>query len=137
MCLSEAVDKVLAALKAEEGLGGCVVIKAYPYIKKPTRMKSTVIAVSPCEAELSNTSLGGDRMFGRFTVRAYIYSPQDAGSPAENGISDSVFKALLTLQPAQITLSDFKRADVLGAFEAECRVSFNSHYGNKEDNNAG
>ena len=128
MYLQSAVEAVFNALKSSEALDGCVIIKAFPFVKKPARLRHTVITVSPAQAKLKNTELGGENAVGIFCVSIDIFTPQEQGCPAQNGVTDSIIKAVYPLCPTELYVSDFKGSDELGAFEAKCTASFSDVY---------
>ena len=129
MYLISPVNRVYAALRESEGLGNCVIIKAFPFTKKPTRLRHTVITVSPSETRLKNTALGEERACGKFGVSIDVFTPQQEGSPAENGVADSIIKALYPLEPTEIEISEYSASDELGAFSVKLKAFFSGEYG--------
>lgn len=128
MRLHSMTGKVYRSLKNSEALSDCRVIMAFPYIKKPTRLTKTVITVSPAGAVLKGFTLGEKSVFGDFSVNIDMFTPQEKGSPSENGLLDLVTQAALSLEPTSIKLGGFNSNDVLGAFEAQCTVTFSDTF---------
>ena len=126
MYLLTAAEKVYQALKNCEALSNCVIIKAYPYAKKPTRLRRTFITVSPAEAEVKNTALGGNSLYGKFSVSIDVFAPQESGTPVENGVTDGIVSAVLPLEPAEIKIGSFTANDDLSSFCAKCLLTFSS-----------
>ncbi len=137
MYLNLITDKVYRTLKEYGALSECAIIKAFPYAKKPTRLTRTVITVSPGGALLNNTALGEECAFGEFSVNINIFTPQEQGSPADNGTLDTVTQALLPLEPIRIKTGGFDGNDMLGAFEAQCTAVFSDILSTEDNSNEG
>ncbi len=133
MYLRQLTDEVFSALRGYSGLENCVIIKAFPFAKKPAKLAHTVITVSPDTAVFENTALGEESAYGIYAVGIDVFTPQEQGSPAENGALDFVVSALLPLKPSKIELGGFKASDSLGAFCSHCRVTFSDLFNTEDD----
>ena len=128
MRLYQASDEVYRALKSSESLKDCYIIKAYPCAVKPTRLKRTVITVSPAVGEFESEALGGGEYYGGFYVKTDIFIPFSFGSPVKSEVTDGVIKALCMLKPSQIKAGEFKSDDNLSALHAECEIRLFGEY---------
>ena len=133
MYLAAETNRVYNALKDCAALDGCRIIKAYPYAKKPTKLRRTVITVSPSDAEFKNTALGFECAYGKYAVAVDIFIPLESGSPAESGVCDGVINGVLALKPDGIRLTEFRPYDELGAYGARCIVSFSGSVNSPEN----
>ncbi len=124
MYLRSEIEQISGLLRSAEALGDCLVIKAYPYAKLPSRLGRAVIALSPSELQADGAEIGGERYFGEYTVNADIYVPQEWGSPAATDYAERTVNALLSLNPVRIRLGGIEAADALKCFKLRCAFSF-------------
>ena len=124
MFLKAELNRIYDALRSAQALEECSVIKAYPYVKKPTVLKSTVITVCPAAADMKNVSLGGECLFGSYGFYVDVFIPQQEGTPCNNGFIEDVIEVLSQLEPKRIKVFDLKKEDVLNAFNVKCLVEF-------------
>lgn len=125
MYLRSECEALLNLLKESGELGGCYIILAYPFAKKPTRLTKPIIAVSPAGLEGKAAEIGEERYFGEYTLCADIYLPQQLGSPAAYDIAERVIGAALSLNPIRIKLAEIESDDALDCFRVGCAFSFN------------
>lgn len=128
MYLMSVTDRVFETLKGSEALSDCVIIRAFPFAKKPTRLIHSIITVSPDRTEFKNIALGGECAFGTFAVAVDVFSPQEFGSPVTSGVCDNVIKALLETKPVKISVSPYSEEDDLGAFRVRCTAYYSERF---------
>ena len=124
MYLQAELNKIYTALKESEALENYIVIKAYPYATKPTKLQKSVITVSPAASELKNVTLGEKSAFGTYGIYTDIFIPQESGSPCGSDAVQKIIEILSDFEPVNIKISEFKNEDVLNAFSLRCLFRF-------------
>ena len=126
MFLQAELNRAYEALKASEELSDFSIIKAYPYVKKPTILQSTVITICPAASNLKSVSLGSEELFGTYGIYVDVFIPQQEGSPCDNTAVEGITEALLPLGAVKVSISDVEREDVLNAFCVRCLFEFSA-----------
>jgi len=124
MSLFDLTDTVYNCLKSTAFPEGTAVIKAFPYIDKPTRLENAVIAVTPGETELESAGIGACEQYGEVKVRADIFSPQQNGSEALLAVTRTAVTAGLELSPLKIYVSPVGAEDRLSCLCCSCIFTF-------------
>ncbi len=125
MCLDNELDDFIDRLKNNEALSDVKIIKAYPYITKPARLKNTVITVSPSEINGESISLGQEDIFASYTIDSDIYVPVEFGSPRMWEYIRGVLLAQMNSIPASVFVSRVTADDKLSCYTARCSITYN------------
>ena len=132
MYLAAETEAVYRLLTAEEALAGTHIIKAYPYVNKPTRLKKPVLCIAPCGLEAERCAVGQKQYLGSYRIRISVYVPQSLGSPVVDRTLEAVIKALGATGFHRLQVSDIKTMDVIDCFTAACEVTYRSQIGFSE-----
>ena len=124
MNLSDMTSAVYSQLSSAVFDYGVKVIKAYPYLDKPTRLEKAVIAVSPEKTELEPAGIGNEEQYGEIRVVADIFVPQNFGSEALRSLSEQAVKAALVLEPSGVGVFPIKAEDRLDCLRCSCTFTF-------------
>lgn len=133
MCLAKAVDEFVTRLKDCEALEGVSIIKAYPFVKKPTKLDNVVIAVSPAQIESKAVSIGEDNMFSTYTIDADVFIPQELGSPEMWKYIQAVLLSQAESFPVAVATSQIKANDKISCYTAKCSFTYNGELELLED----
>ena len=124
MDLSDMNGAVYSALEGAFQTG-TKVIKAFPFVDKPVRLDTTVIAVSPSYINLDSAGIGCEEQYGEVKITAAIYTPQHLGSAALLETAESAVNAVLPLMPRAVALSPIEAWDKLNCIACRCTFTFN------------
>ena len=125
MCLDNELDAFIERLKTSEALGDAKIIKAYPYVLKPTKLKNTVIAVSPSEISAQSISLGQENFFASYVIDADIYVPVELGSPKIWEYIRGILLSQMNSFPSSVSVSKVTAEDRLSCCTAKCSITYN------------
>lgn len=135
MYLDDKTDAVIAALKSADALSDCKIIKAFPFVRKPTFIGKSVIAVSPYSVDVENIAVGQECCFGNYSIEAEIFSPQELGTPGIAGTVEKMLGALMNLEPKGIKAYPIDIDANLRCYTAKCVLTFNGEisFGGEND----
>ncbi len=122
--LSKAVDDFIATLKQTEDFGTIKVIKAYPYVIKPTKLSKIVVAVSLGDVSAENISVGDNCIFGTYRIDSYIYSPYAVGADVLPLVAEKIFACCLGFNPVAITTSQVDTDATTLCYTLKCSITF-------------
>lgn len=125
MCLDKELDAFVERLKNSEALSDVKIIKSYPYASKPTRLKNTVITVSPSEISGESISIGQENIFAKYTIDADIYVPVELGPPRMWEYIRAVLLAQVNSYPTAVFVSRVTANDKLSCCTARCSFTYN------------
>ncbi len=125
MYLNKEIDEFILNLEANSFFSDMKIIKAYPYAIKPTRLKKTVIAVSPSQISAKNISLGETHFFADYKIDVDIYVPQQFGADSIINIVREILGCAAGFYAVGVTASKINADDNLNCFTSKCTVEFN------------
>lgn len=129
MCLDHELDTFIERLKKSEALRDVQIIKAYPYVTKPTRLNHAVITVSPSEIKGESISIGQEDIFASCTIDADIYVPVEFGSPRMWEYIRYILLAQMNGVPTAVSVSRVAADDKLSCYTAKCSLTYNGVLG--------
>lgn len=125
MCLDHELNTFIDRLKNSEAFSDVQIIKAYPYVTKPTRLKNAVITVSPSEISGKSISIGQENIFASYTIDADIYVPVESGSPRMWEYIRNILLAQMNSIPTAVSVSRVTADDKLSCYTARCSLTYN------------
>lgn len=102
MYLNKLIDEIAAKMKSDDNFENINIIKAYPYVDKPTILKKQVITVHPYALDLQSIAVEQQIMQGEYSVEFDIFSPFDMGSPSVCELSEKIMCFLKPYNPINI-----------------------------------
>lgn len=133
MFLTDELDAFIERLKISPLLESTNIIKAYPYVMKPTRLDNVVITVSPAGIDGKSTSIGDENIFAYYTIDADIFVPQELGSPKMGEYIQAVLSSQISSAPCGIAASGVKANDKISCFTVKCSFTYNGELELRED----
>lgn len=124
MHLSNEIDAFIERLKACDGLKACKIVKAFPYITKPTILKNPVIAVSCATVQAECVELGGEEMCGSFKICASIFLPTKNGSAGVYDLVANVLGSQAGAYPCAVSVGEINADNELDCLNVECVFDF-------------
>lgn len=125
MCLDDELDAFIERLKSCEALEDVRIIKAYPYVLKPTKLKRAVITVSPSEINAQKISLGQKNLFASYVIDADIFVPVELGSPKIWEYIRGILLSQTNSFPSSVYVSRVTAVDKLSCCTVKCSVTYN------------
>lgn len=126
MYLSAETDIIYRLLKSADGLQNVHVVKAYPFINKPTRLKQPVVCVSPAGFDATHCALGQTHYLCSYRIRVSVYVPQHFGTPVADETMEAVVHALTMTDFRRLQVDDIQSVDAIDCFATACTVSYQS-----------
>lgn len=133
--LSDEIDNFIERLKACDGLKDCKIVKAFPYITKPTILKCPVIAVSCKMIQTECIELGGEEMCGSFKICASIFLPAKNGSAGVYDLVANVLDSQAGAYPCAVSVGEINADNELDCLTVECELAFPCAMNLGEDDN--
>lgn len=133
--LNKEIDEFVIRLEKNSFFSQIKVIKAYPYAIKPTRLKKTVITVSPSQISAENISLGETHLFADYKIDVDIYVPQQIGADSIISIVREIFRCAAGFYAVGVTASKITADDNLNCFISKCTIEFNGEIDLGSDEN--
>lgn len=134
MYLTNETASILQLLKSNEALADTHIIKAYPYVNKPTRLKKPVLCVAPGGMEADHIAIGQKQYLGSYSIIVSVFVPHSLGSPVADKTLEAVIQSLSTTGFHRLQVSDIRTADAIDCFTATCKASYRSQILFSEDN---
>lgn len=125
--LSNVVDDFISALNQRTDFDGIKVIKAYPYVIKPTKLSKIVVAVSLGDVSGDNVSIGDNCVFGTYRIDACIYSPYDVGADVLPQVAEKIFDTCVNYNPVAITTTQIDTNATALCYTLKCSVTFSDY----------
>lgn len=126
MYLSSETEAVFRLLKDNEALADTHIIKAYPYVNKPTRLKKPVLCVAPGGLEATHLSLGQEQYLGSYGIVISVFVPHSLGSPTADKTLDAVIQSLRSTDFHRLQVSEISSVDAIDCFTAVCKAEYRS-----------
>ena len=133
MYLATVTDAVYQTLSACEALADASVIRAFPYVKKPLRMKTPVLCVSPSGVQASRAALGGECFMGEYGVDIDLFVPHCLGSPVAETLLEKAAAAVCAMGITHIRIGAIRSENALDSFTAKCTVTFCAPFNMSEE----
>ena len=128
MYLDKEIDRLITRLRASEKLTGVGIIKAYPYAPKPTCLNKCVIVLSPGSMNIKNEAIGDNVFFGKYSIDAVMFAPQDMGSPVALTLASDFLAAAVDNDVSSIYISDTEKDDTVRCYSRKCTLTFYSDF---------
>lgn len=125
MYLTCEIQGIIDYLRADKHFDNTHIVKAFPYMKKPTKLRKIVIAVSPSEIEAENISVGDVNLYGEYSIDFDVFSPQELGTPVVFDSIQNIIEILKCFYPSRIYVSKITPVDEISCFSAKCTLTFN------------
>ena len=130
MYLDNAVRGAIAALEGDSYFENMIIIPAYPYALKPTRLEKILITVSPYGMEMRNVEIGGKTLFGKLSYSVNVFYPHTLGSPALNDVMEHIVSLLTTDNISSVDVSPISTRNELNCYTANCIFSTKAAFEN-------
>lgn len=124
MYLTEEIDALIAQLKTNQFFENIKIVKAFPYINKPTRLSKTVIAVSPSKISAENISIGSESLFGDYSVDFDIFIPIQEGTPVDTAVIEQLLCTLSSCYLKAAAVSEITADNTISCCTAKCTLTF-------------
>lgn len=125
MYLADKIDSLILTLKNQTCFNDVKIIKAYPFVNKPTNLEKIVITVSPSGLNADNISVGQNYYFGSYMIDFDVFSPQELGSPVVASTIESIILTLRKFNPSAIKVEPISINSNVKCYTAKCTLSFN------------
>lgn len=125
MYLDSEIDAFIGRMKQSPAFKKTDIIKAYPYVMKPTLLDRVVITVSPAVIDGKNVSLGEENIFAYYTIDADIFVPCEFGSDRMCGLIEAVLKSQLDSSFSAVATSRVGADDKISCLTAKCSFTYN------------
>lgn len=135
MYLNKKMQSIVNMLSQDSYFDNVKIIKAYPDVSKPTRLRQTVICVLPSEMDAENISVGNACLYGRYSVCIDAFVPQNFGSPCVQTVIEHVVDALKDEMPCGIKVSPIRVNHSLFCYSVSCCLTFCGEINFKGDDN--
>lgn len=132
MLLEQETNRFIEAVRAHITDENTVVLWAYPYVRKPTRLKKCYAAVSPGTMTAERAELGGERLFGEYGIVTELFVPQEYGSQRLHMLAAGVMEAARESDAVRIEMDEPKQRDALGAYSLTVKASFSDEISTAE-----
>ena len=126
MYLSAETDAIYRLLSESEALAGTHIIKAYPYVNKPTRLKKPVVCISPSGLEAGRCTVGQKQYLGSYSITVSVFVPHSLGSPVADKTLEAVICLLGKTGFHRLQVSDIGSMDAIDCFTADCKAEYRS-----------
>ncbi len=133
MYLSNETDAIFHLLKNNDALEDTHIIKAYPYVNKPTRLKKPVLCIAPGGFEAMPVSIGQQQYLGSYCINISVFVPHSLGSPVADKTLEAVIQSLGTTGFHRLQVSDISSVDAIDCFTAVCKAEYHSQILFSED----
>lgn len=124
MYLNKEIDALIALLKANPFFDDIKITKAFPFINKPTRLSRTVIAVSPSKIDAQNISVGGESLFGDYSIDFDVFIPINDGTPVDTDVIEQLVCTLSKSFPKAAAVSEITVNNNIFCCTAKCTFTF-------------
>lgn len=124
MYLNKKVNDIVQKLSLDERFKDSKIIKAYPDVNKPTRLKRIVVSVSPSSIEAENISVGEECMYGEYSIDIDAFVPQNFGTPCVQKVIENVIDTLKDEFPTRIKVSQINVNNSLFCYYVNCCLTF-------------
>lgn len=124
MYLTHEIQQVIDYLRADRRFFNTKIVKAFPYMKKPTKLRTIVIAVSPSKIDAENVSVGDINLYGEYSIDFDVFSPQELGTPAVFRSIQDIIEILKSFYPSKVYVSEITSVDGISCFSAKCTLTF-------------
>lgn len=124
MYLTDKIENLISTLKNQPCLKDVQIIKAYPFVNKPTNLEKIVITVSPSGLNADNISVGQNCYFGSYMIDFDVFSPQELGSPIASSTIESVILSLRKFNPSAIKVEPISINSNVKCYTAKCTLTF-------------
>lgn len=124
MYLTEEIDALTARLKANPYFDRIKIVKAFPYKNKPTRLGTAVVAVSPSRISAENISVGGERLFGDYSIDFDVFIPIQEGTPVDTTVIEQIISTLSACFPKSVAVSKITADNSIFCCTAKCTLTF-------------
>ena len=122
--LSNAVDDFVTMLSQNDDFGNIKVIKAFPYVIKPTKLSKIVVAVSLGDVNADNISIGDNCVFGTYRIDTCIYAPFDMGADDLPLVAEKIFASCVNYNPVAFTTTQVDTDAKTLCYTLKCSITF-------------
>ncbi len=123
--LSNVVDDFINKLKQDAHFENIKIIKAYPYVAKPTRLSKIVLCLSLAEISADNCSVGDNCIYGDYKIDIDIFVPYKIGADVISDVFSNIVNACNDNLPIGISTNNIKNDRDTLCYTAKCSLVFN------------
>lgn len=123
--LSNVVDDFINKLKQDAHFKNVKIIKAYPYVAKPTRLSKIVLCLSLAEISADSCAIGDSCIYGDYKIDVDIFVPYKMGADSIGEVFSNIINACNDNLPISISTNNISNDRQTLCYTAKCSLVFN------------
>lgn len=124
--LSDVLDDFINVLKQDAHFKEYKILKAYPYITKPTRLSKVILCISLGEVNGDSIGVGDNYIYGNYKINIDIFVPFSMGANSISKIFNNIIDTCSDNLPISISTSEITADGTTLCFTARCSLAFNN-----------